>query len=450
MNRDLTVGTPSTVLRRFCIPLLGSVLFQQFYNLADSFVAGRFIGEKALAAVGNGYEITLIFLAFAFGCNIGCSVVVSRLFGGKKYGELKTAVSTTMIATGILCAILMSIGLLTCRHLLIAIQTPDEVLPDSVRYLRIYIWGLPFVFFYNVSNGIFSALGDSRTPFLFLVVSSLSNIGVDILFVVGCSMGVPGVAWATFLCQGISCAFALFFVFRRIRGIPSDGRIRLFSWTLFQRIAKIAVPSILQQSFVSVGNILIQGVVNSFGVAAMAGYSAAIKLNNLVITSIGAFGNGVSNFTAQNLGAGKKERIVKGYRSGLGMVVAFCCPIIVLYLVFGKYLLLAFMNDSGREALAIGIRFLVIVAPFYLVIAVKIISDSVLRGTGKMVYFMLATFTDLFLRVLLAYILSGTWETTGIWMSWPIGWVISAIMSFVFCMRVVVRKGSLERLSPTR
>ena len=168
MNKDLTVGTPSAVLWKFCLPLFGSILFQQLYNIADSLVAGKFIGENALAAVGNSYEITLIFLAFAFGCNIGSSVIVSQLFGAKEYGKMKTAVYTAMIASAILCAILMLLGLLLCDPLLALMNTPEELFADSRLYLDIYIWGLPFVFFYNIATGIFSALGDSKTPFLFL------------------------------------------------------------------------------------------------------------------------------------------------------------------------------------------------------------------------------------------------------------------------------------------
>ena len=181
MNKDLTVGRPETVLWKFCLPLFGSIIFQQLYNIADSLVAGKFIGENALAAVGNSYEVTLIFIAFAFGCNIGCSVVVSQFFGAKAYDKMKTAVYTACAASALLCAGLMAAGTLTCDKLLLLINTPAETLADSKLYLDIYIWGLPFVFFYNISTGIFSALGDSRTPFIFLAFSSIANIAVDIL-----------------------------------------------------------------------------------------------------------------------------------------------------------------------------------------------------------------------------------------------------------------------------
>ena len=299
MNKDLTVGKPESVLCRFCLPLFGSIIFQQLYNIADSFVAGKFIGDNALAAVGNSYEITLIFIAFAFGCNIGCSVLAAQLFGAKRYKDLKTAVYTALISSAVICAVLMAIGMIFCNGLLRLIKTPDEVFADSKLYLDIYILGLPFVFLYNVATGIFSALGDSKTPFLFLACSSLSNIGVDILFVTAFDMGVAGVAWATFLCQGISCVLALVVVFRRFRKIRTEGRVQIFSWQLFGSFAVVAVPSILQQSFISVGNIVIQSVINGFGPAVMAGYSASVKLNNMVITSLTTLGNGISNFTAQ-------------------------------------------------------------------------------------------------------------------------------------------------------
>lgn len=200
MNRDLTAGKPEEVLWQFCLPLFGSVIFQQLYNIADSWVAGRFIGENALAAVGNSYEITLIFIAFAFGCNIGCSVITSRFFGAKDYRQMKTAIFTSMLASGFICLALMLGGLAGCSTLLRLIHTPAEVFADSKLYMDIYVWGLPFVFFYNLSTGIFSALGDSRTPFFFLAVSSTVNIGMDILFVTAFAMGVAGVAWATFIC----------------------------------------------------------------------------------------------------------------------------------------------------------------------------------------------------------------------------------------------------------
>ncbi|MDO5127292.1 MAG: MATE family efflux transporter [Eubacteriales bacterium] len=432
MNKDLTIGDPKKVLWKFCLPLFGSIIFQQLYNIADSFVAGKFIGEDALAAVGNSYEITLIFIAFAFGCNIGCSVIVAKLFGAKDTRNLKTAVSTALISSAVLCAVLMLVGILCSGLMLEAIRTPKKLLSASKLYLDIYILGLPFVFFYNMSTGIFSALGDSKTPFYFLAASSTANIAVDILFVKGFHMGVSGVAWATFLCQGVSCVLAVTFVFRRMDAFKTKEKAPVFSWSLLRDFAKIAIPSILQQSFVSVGNILIQSIINGYGAGTIAGYASAIKLNNLVITSFTTLGNGMSNFAAQNLGAGLKERIRQGFRGGLYMVWTISAPIVFAYLVFGRALVHVFIHAPSVQALDTGIMFLRIVAPFYFVISVKLIADGVLRGAGRMVPFMIGTFSDLILRVVLAFIFSKMFGSVGIWCAWPVGWFIGAVLSFAF------------------
>lgn len=433
MNKDLTSGKPSSVLWKFCLPLFGSIIFQQLYNIADSFVAGKFIGNDALAAVGNSYEITLIFIAFAFGCNIGCSVVVSNFFGAKKYGEMKTSVYTSLIVGGVLCGVLMLFGSIFCGGLLRLINTPENIFADSKLYLDIYIYGLPFVFFYNIATGIFSALGDSKTPFVFLACSSVANIGMDILFVAAFKMGVAGVAWATFLCQGVSCVLAVLFVVLRLKKIGAGEKTKLFSFAILGKVAVIAVPSILQQSFISVGNIVIQSVINTFGSEVMAGYSAAVKLNNMVVTSLTTLGNGISNYTAQNMGAGKHARVKQGFRAGLAIVWIICVPVCALYLIAGKYLMYAFLDDVSGAALKTGLTFLRVISPFYFVIAAKLVADGVLRGSGMMKQFMIATFTDLILRVALAEVLALTpLGTTGIWMAWPCGWCVSAVLSIIF------------------
>lgn len=432
MNKDLTVGKPESVLWKFCLPLFASIIFQQLYNIADSLVAGKFIGENALAAVGNSYEITLIFIAFAFGCNIGCSVIVSQFFGAKDYKNMKTSVYTAMISTAVLCAVLMLFGVLFCGNLLKLIKTPSAILNDSKLYLYIYIYGLPFMFFYNMATGIFSALGDSKTPFIFLVVSSVTNIFVDIIFVKAFNMGIAGVAWATFICQGISAVLAVIVVFLRLSKIKVLQRCPVFSFIILVKLLKIAIPSILQQSFISIGNIIIQSVINEFGAGTIAGYSAAVKLNNLVITSFTTLANGISNFTAQNLGAGKSERIRDGFKAGLKMVWIISIPLVLLYFFAGKQLLYLFLDNPTNTAIHTGIMFLCILSPFYFVVSTKLVADGILRGAGLMSRFMITTFTDLILRVVLAIILSKQFGSTGIWCAWPIGWSIATTLSVIF------------------
>lgn len=436
MNKDLTVGKPQTVLWKFCMPLFGSIIFQQLYNIADSLVAGKFIGENALAAVGNSYEITLIFIAFAFGCNMGCSVVVSKLFGARNYKEMKTAVYTACIFSGFVCVLLMLIGITGSGMLLRLIRTPEEVFADSKLYLDIYAWGLPFVFFYNIATGIFSALGDSKTPFYFLAISSMSNIAVDIWFVKAFHMGVAGVAWATFLCQGISCILAMIVVFKRLAKIEEKEKAPLFDLQLLKQIVVIAIPSTLQQSFISIGNIIIQSIINGFGAPVMAGYSAAVKLNNLVITSFTTLGNGISNYTAQNLGAMKLERIKQGFGIGVKLVWMLSLPLFLLYFFSGNIVLKLFMDNPTELAMHTGIIYLKILSPFYFVVSAKLVADGILRGAGMMKKFMIATFTDLILRVLLAFCFSRTaLGATGIWCAWPVGWCIATILSISFYLK---------------
>ncbi len=389
------------------------------------------------AAVGNGYEITLIFIAFAFGCNIGCSVIVSNFFGAGRYNDVKTTVYTTMISSGVLCMILMAFGLLFGRNLLGIINTPKEVIDDSLLYLNIYIFGLPFLFFYNVATGIFSAMGDSRTPFIFLAISSTSNIAMDILFVKAFNMGIAGVAWATFLCQSISCILSIIIVLKRLHSLKcnEDERVRIFDIHIFGRIAAIAVPSILQQSFISVGNIIIQSVINGFGTSVMAGYSAAVKLNNLVITSLTTLGNGISNYTAQNLGAGKKKESAPVSSQAENLYGSY---VFLLLCYIGSPAVTCFfffMEQSSTSAIETGMQFLKIISPFYMIVSIKLVADGVLRGAGKMGRFMITTFTDLILRVALAILLSAHYGTAGIWSAWPIGWCISTTLSVVFSSR---------------
>lgn len=440
MIKDLTEGSPKKVLWQFSIPLFVSVIFQQMYNIADSVIAGKFAGEDALAAVGASYPITMIFMAIAVGSNIGCSVVISSLFGAKKYKDMKTAVSTTLLATSVVSVVLMIAGLAGTKGLMMMIHTPENIFADGSLYLRIYIGGFLFLYLYNVATGIFSALGDSKTPLYFLIASSIGNVILDYLFVAIFHWGVAGVAWATFIAQGAACLLALLTMWKRMKRIASEGKSQIFSWKMFSKIAAIAVPSILQQSFISIGNIFIQSLVNSYGSSVIAGYSAAIKLNTFAITSFTTLGNGISNFTAQNLGAGKEDRVKKGFMAGTQLALIVAIPFVIAYFFFGKSMVNLFMTRESTVALETGIDFLKIVSPFYLVIAVKLMADGVLRGAEAMKQFMTATFADLVLRVILAYALAKSFGTIGIWSSWPVGWIVATILSMVFYLNNSWRK----------
>ena len=443
MITDMTEGKPSSVLWRFTVPMLISVMFQQLYNIVDSVVAGKFVGVDALAAVGASYPITMIFMAVATGLNIGCSVVISLYFGAKEYKEMKTAISTSLISVFSISVILTALGLIFCKPLMTLLKTPADIFGDSALYLNIYIGGLVFLFMYNICTGVFTALGDSKTPLYFLIASSVGNIILDLVFVIVFKMGVGGVAWATFIAQGISSILAVITLKKRLKGIEAPGYVK-FSKTSFKKIMEISIPSILQQSFISIGNLFVQGLVNSYGSAVVAGYSAAIKVNTFAITSFTTLGNGVSSFTAQNMGAMKTERVNKGFKAGLCMVLSVVIPVFLIFFFGGKYVISLFMSDGGGKALEVGIEFLRIVSPFYIVVSLKLIADGVLRGAGAMKEFMIATFSDLILRVVLAFVFSGFLGATGIWLSWPVGWIIGTAFSLGFYLKGTWKKGGLK------
>ena len=434
MITDLTTGNTKKLLWAFSIPMLISVAFQQVYQIADSMIAGRFISEDALAAVGASYPITMIFMAIAVGSSVGCSVVISRLFGAKQYLHLKSAISTTFIVCLLLSIALTVFGVKTGELMLSMLQTPSNIFQDGTRYLHIYIYGFAFLYVYNVCTGIFTALGDSRTPLYFLIGSSIGNIILDLIFVLVFRMGVAGVAWATFVAQGISCILAVIALIMKLRGLHTTKPFPLFSFSLLGQISWLAIPSILQQSFVSVGNLFIQSLVNSFGSAVIAGYSSAIKLNTFGITCLSTLSNALSSFTAQNMGAGKKERITEGLRSGLWMGFLVALPFVILYFFFGRYAIGLFMKGDSQMAIQSGVLFLRIVSPFYVVAMVKIMCDGILRGTGSVQYFMITTFADLLLRVFLAFLFVKGFhmDSVGIWLSWPVGWSISMLLSYIF------------------
>lgn len=439
MTTDLTTGHPKKILWRFLLPMLLSVMFQQFYNIADSMIAGRFAGEDALAAVGASYPITVIFMAFATGSNLGASVVVSRLFGAKDYRRMKSAIATAFISCGILSLCLTVFGLFFCSSMMSLIRTPENVFGDGVLYLNIYTMGLIFLILYNVCTGIFTAFGDSKTPLYFLIGSSIGNILLDIWFVAGFHWGVAGVAWATFIAQGISSVLAVSTLVRRLKALPSSGKTVLFDRVLFRQISAIAVPSILQQSVISIGNLFVQIIVNRYGSATIAGYSAAIKLNTFAITSFMALGSCLSSYTAQNLGAKKGDRIQPGFRTGIVLSLVSSVPFFVLYFGLSRQMMGLFLSSESTEAIQAGVLFLRIVSPFYFMISIKLMADGILRGSGAMVYFVIATVPDLILRIAVSYLLTPHFGSTGIWMAWPVGWIVATVLTMVFYRKIVKR-----------
>ena len=359
---------------------------------------------------------------------------------------MKSAVSTAIIFSLVLSGIMSLLGIIFTPNLMHLINTPENIFADGSVYLKIYVAGFVFLFLYNIANGIFTSLGDSMTPLWFLIGSSLGNIWLDIVFVRDFRMGVAGVAWATFIAQGAACGLALLVVMRRLKKIEVTEKYRKFSKIMLKNIGKIAIPSILQQSFISVGNIFIQSIINSYGSSVIAGYSAAVKLNSFGIACFLTLGNGISNFTSQNMGARKPDRVHEGLKAGILLALILSAPFFAALFVNAGKMLRLFLDDESLVAMNTGISFLRTITPFYFVVSLKVTLDGVLRGAGAMRSFMIATLVDFAVRVVLAYAFSYYSGVNAIWASWNWGWAVATVLTFIFYFRERKRMNELMNL----
>lgn len=441
-TKDLSVGKPWKVILLFALPMILSVTLQQVYNLADSMIAGRIIGTNALGAVSASYPITMIYLGLATGSGVGTGVVVSRFFGMKKMKDVKTSIYTSIITFGILAILLAIIGSFISHPLLKALNTDNDILEDANTYLVLYSIGMVFLFLYNVVTYIFQALGNSKTPLYFLVFSTTLNIILDIVFAVN-NMGVFGIALATFIAQGIASVASLSWLLFKLKRIESE-KPDIYSVTLIKSILKIAIPSMIQSSIVAIGGVLVQGEINKYGGDVTTGYGAAYKICYIVINIIFTLSNALSSFTSQNIGSGNIDRVKPGLKATFIMGIIIALFFTALFVPLAKPLVNLFMDKKSlgessniKDVVNIGSKFLIIVTPFYFLVAVKISFDGVLKGAGDMRSFMIGTFIDLFARVGFTFLLSHLIGLDGVWWSWPIGWILgsSAVVIFYFTKR---------------
>ena len=437
MVKNLTEGPPLKLLFFFSLPMVAGNLFQQLYNMVDTAVVGKFVGEDAVAAVGSSFPIVFLAVAVASGLSMGCNVVISQLFGAKRIHEMKTTVSTALITLGVVGLVLMLLGTLLAGPLLQLLGTDPDIMDDSATYLRIYFGGAVFLFLYNTLNGIYNALGDSRTPLYFLMTASLGNIVLDLLFVIRFQMGVAGVAWATLISQGACALVSLLVMMRRLKRLPNEEdklglRFPLFDFSAVRRILQIGLPSMLQQSLVSLSMMMMQGLVNSYGKVFVAGYTAATKIDTLSLMPNMNFANAISSYTAQNIGAGKYDRVKEGLKAILFMVVVFSLIITLIIFLFGAQLLSLFLDPGDTSgALSYGLSYMHTVSLFYILMGVLFVTNGVLRGAGDMGAFTLASMSNLFSRVSIAYALAHFIGEEAIWWSIPAGWLVGSTVALL-------------------
>ena len=432
MTKDeyLITDPPLKALTVFAMPIILGSFFQQVYNMADSIIVGQFVGSSALAAVGACAALTNVFICIALGAGVGAGVLVSRYFGAQDYGKMKTIVSTSLISFLLLSVFLGVFGFCTSHWMMSILQTPADIMKDAVLYLRIYFVGFPFLFMYNVLSAMFNALGKSRIPLYFLIFSSIFNVILDIIMVTKMDMGVAGVAWATLIAQGISAVLSFGVLLKNLKGLEGKQKT-LFDKMELAEMTRIAIPSILQQSTVSIGMMLVQSVVNGFGSEALAGFSAAMRIESICVVPMSAIGNAVSSFTAQNIGAERKDRVVMGLHAASKMVIV-CSVVICFFLeVFSHSMIMLFLGNEGTQiALFTGIGYLTFMGWFFCFIGFKMAVDGLLRGAGDMKMFTVANLVNLGIRVIIAVTCAPRFGIAMVWYAVPVGWFANWVISY--------------------
>ncbi len=472
-TKDMSKGSPLKLVLLFTLPLLLSNVFQQLYNVADSVIAGRLIGENALAAVSVSFPITMIFAGFGLGMGMGCSVVCGRAYGEKNISKLKTGISTAFISLGVISLVLAIVGYLVAKPVLSLLGTPQNVLEDSVSYLAIYTLGLPFILIYNLCSSAFQSLGNSKIPLFFLIFSTVFNVILDVIFITVFRMGVWGLALATTVAQGVACIlslvtlvytltmltrprpeksgagfivavkhffYSIYFAFATsiksmVIYIFGKKEYKRFETSIFSEIMKVGIPSTVQHSSVSIGQLFIQNLINSYGSAVIAGYGAAMKINSFCISILATASNALTIFISQNIGANRYDRLKKGVLAD-GLILLTAALIITpITVIFPETLVSIFIDgELSPEVIKVGKEMVMIITPFYLVVSVKFICDNALKGSGKMFGFILSTGVDIVLRVVFAYTLSPAFGAVGIWWSWPPSWIAGMLIAVGFML----------------
>jgi len=431
--KDFTTGNEAKHIFRFALPMLIGNIFQQLYNVVDSIIVGRYLGDKALAAVGASFPIIFMVIALIIGIGIGSSVVISQYFGAKDFDRVKRAADTTYIFLFFAGIIITIVGLLSGEYIFRLMRLPEEILPMAKTYLDIYMYGLVLMFGFNSVSSILRGVGDSKTPLYFLIVSTFLNIFLDTLFVLGFKWGIAGAAWATVIAQAFSFIIAVIYLERLRHMLRITFKRLVFDWEIFWQSVRIGLPTGIQQTLVALGGMALMGIVNTFGTEVIAGFSAASRIDSLAVIPIMNFSASLSGFVGQNIGAGKVDRVNRGLWATIKMSVLFSVIITAIILIWGDKMMVVFTTNP--RVVDIGYHYLMVVSFFYVAFAVMFCINGLLRGAGAAVVPMYITLLSLWIvRIPLAYLLSKTFgmNEAGVWWSIPIGWLMGAVASTIY------------------
>lgn len=429
---DMTQGNPWGLLMSFTLPMLLGNIFQQFYSMVDSIVVGRFVGVDAFAAIGATGGVLYLMISVIIGFTVGISVVTAQFFGGKQEEMLRKTAATATCITVLMAAVLGLIGVACARPVLHLLQTPENIMEDAITYLTFNFGTCIAPISYNMASNMLRSCGDSKTPLFALIISSITNIILDLVFVVVFHWDVMGVALATAIAQALSTAFCVVKLYRNFPYMRYTKKELRIHGAVLKNVLRIGIPMSIQNMFTSFGMMAIQSIINPFGSTVVAGYAAANKVDQIGMQPMMAIGSAMSTYAGQNFGAGKMDRIKEGVRKAILMSVVVC-GVIGLVLIFGgHYVVQLMVSDAEAAVIEVATGYLRIVAIFYIIGSLVYIYTNTLRGMGVVAVPMAASFLELGTKVVVAFLLSRLFDYHMIWFAWPMAWAVSAVFQMTY------------------
>lgn len=429
--KDLTEGKESSIILKFAMPMLLGNVFQQLYNVVDSIVVGQFIGKEALAAVGASFPIIFAFLSLLIGIATGSTIVIAQYFGAKDIEKVKRTINTLFVFLIIASIIVSIVSIYFSEDLFRLLKLPEEIMLQAKLYFNIFMGGIIVSFGFNGISAILRGLGDSKTPLYFMIIATLVNIVLDLLFVLVFKWGIAGVAVATVIAQGGAFVTAVIYLNRTHKIIRFSFKELTFDWQIFYKSLRIGLPTGIQQTFVALGMMALVSIVNRFGTNVIAAFSVATRIDSLASMPAMNFSAALSSFVGQNIGAGKIDRVKAGFVATLKMSSIISVLVSAIVLLFGDYIVRLFTTDP--EVIRIGKDYLVIVGAFYIVFSSMFIIAGVMRGAGDTLIPMFISLIALWIiRIPAAWILSKRLGEIGIWWAIPVGWCIGLSLSYIY------------------
>ena len=444
---DLTKGPITKSMLLFAGPMILGNLLQQLYNIADTLIVGQFLGPGPLAAVGSSFTLMTFLTSIILGLGMGSGVVFSMLFGAGETDRLKNSLFISFALIGAAAIVIEILSLALLSPLLTVLQVPADIRAETGAYLQVIFLGIFFTFIYNYFACVLRAIGNSAVPLIFLSISSVLNIVLDLAFIIVFKMGVAGAAWATIIAQGVSAGSIMVYCLLRVPQIRPQKQHLHFERTAAWNIARYSFLTCIQQSVMNFGILMIQGLVNSFGVSVMAAFAAAVKIDSFAYMPVQDFGNAFSTFIAQNYGAGKQERIRGGIRSAVFCALAFCAVVSLIVCLFARPLMLIFVKPEETQIIAIGMQYLRIEGACYAGIGCLFLLYGLFRGIGRPAVSIVLTVVSLGTRVALAYLLAPipAFGLPAIWWAIPIGWFLADFTGLLLYRKAPRQKGRLSK-----